>query len=419
MSCRQRCLLAVAVMLSLRLHAGVPPATSVITVDEYAPGIGAVVIDETDGLCSLREAIVNANDKAATHADCATGGGEETIIILPATGLFTLLDAAEMHPSAGGIGLPSVAASAVVVRIEGNGSRIERDPALGCDTSGGNDTPFRLLHARQLQEGELILEDLELSGGCMDGSSRDDLDGGAIYNDTGRLTLRRVLIADSFSVNSGGAIAGWGPLVIEQSAFHGNGASIVGGALMLQRDTLIRNTTISGNWAEGGGGMHIGLADVFLEHVTLSDNVAEHGANIDGEGARLHSKNTIFDGSGCRELEGALSLDNRDNEHWQAEGTNLDSGSSCAVLFGSNFLTDTDPELQPLANNGGPTPTHALAEHSPARNMADDCTDFEGQEAITVDQRGEPRPGGGACDIGAFELQPGPTIFSDRFESQE
>jgi hypothetical protein len=65
-------------------------------------------------------------------------------------------------------------------------------------------------------------------------------------------------------------------------------------------------------------------------------------------------------------------------------------------------------ELQPLANNGGPTPTHALGAGSIAIDQG------ESSGSIT-DQRGETRPcdlaavtnatGGDGADIGAFEEQ--------------
>ncbi|HEY1833523.1 MAG TPA: choice-of-anchor Q domain-containing protein [Solirubrobacteraceae bacterium] len=61
------------------------------------------------------------------------------------------------------------------------------------------------------------------------------------------------------------------------------------------------------------------------------------------------------------------------------------------------------PDLLPLANNGGPTETMALAPASPAVNrIAAPC-------GTTPDQRGVPRPQGSGCDAGAYELAP-PTI---------
>ena len=56
--------------------------------------------------------------------------------------------------------------------------------------------------------------------------------------------------------------------------------------------------------------------------------------------------------------------------------------------------------LAPLADNGGPTQTHALVSGSPAIDAA-------GATCSATDQRGiaRPQPANGNCDIGAFELE--------------
>jgi hypothetical protein len=53
-----------------------------------------------------------------------------------------------------------------------------------------------------------------------------------------------------------------------------------------------------------------------------------------------------------------------------------------------------------LANNGGPTLTHL----PPAGSAAID--NGSGVGAPAIDQRGFPRPAGGAVDVGAVEVQP-------------
>jgi hypothetical protein len=60
-----------------------------------------------------------------------------------------------------------------------------------------------------------------------------------------------------------------------------------------------------------------------------------------------------------------------------------------------------DLKLGPLADNGGPTETHALLPGSVAIDVipTDMCE-------VDEDQRGETRPGGAMCDAGAFEVQP-------------
>ena len=59
-----------------------------------------------------------------------------------------------------------------------------------------------------------------------------------------------------------------------------------------------------------------------------------------------------------------------------------------------------DPLLGPLADNGGPTQTHALLAGSPAIDHSDNLT------CPPTDQRGVSRPQGPACDTGAYEAEP-------------
>ncbi len=79
-------------------------------------------------------------------------------------------------------------------------------------------------------------------------------------------------------------------------------------------------------------------------------------------------------------------------------GNNLDGDGTCNLAPGLGDLVSTDPRLGPLADNGGPTETHALLAGSPAIDAgSDDCP------PPATDQRGVARPDGAACDIGAFE----------------
>src|SRR5262245_43122986 len=68
--------------LLLALGQGVATAAT-ITVTTNNPNIAS------DGQCSLIEAIVNANNDAATHPDCPAGSGADTIV-LPANANVTL-----------------------------------------------------------------------------------------------------------------------------------------------------------------------------------------------------------------------------------------------------------------------------------------------------------------------------------------
>ena len=84
------------------------------------------------------------------------------------------------------------------------------------------------------------------------------------------------------------------------------------------------------------------------------------------------------------------------------------------IPIGSGNLLATDPQLQPLALNGGILSlTHAIQSDSPAFNAGNPAL-----AAPDHDQRGAqfPRVVVGTIDIGAYELLID-DIFADRFES--
>ena len=82
-------------------------------------------------------------------------------------------------------------------------------------------------------------------------------------------------------------------------------------------------------------------------------------------------------------------------------GYNIDTGSSCGFSVTNHSLSNTQPRLDALASNSGPTQTMALPSGSPAIDAippsTPGCTG-------TTDQRGVVRPQGPGCDIGAYEV---------------
>lgn len=126
-----------------------------------------------------------------------------------------------------------------------------------------------------------------------------------------------------------------------------------------------------------------------LVHVTVHDNVA--GTLGDGianqQAANFRLSHCIVSGPG---------------EHGHVTGPWIDGGFNI-VQDGVGITEPSsqagDAGLLPLADNGGPTRAHGL----PCGSIAIDAGDC-GLEGVTEDQRGQPRPGGTACDIGAFEV---------------
>ena len=119
--------------LLLTLGQGAATAAT-ITVTTNNPNIAA------DGQCSLIEAIVNANNDAATHADCPAGSGADTIV-LPAKANVVLSASYGMTYAQFGspVGLPPIASR---ITIEGNGATIARQ---------GNAPAFGLMAVRELR----------------------------------------------------------------------------------------------------------------------------------------------------------------------------------------------------------------------------------------------------------------------------
>jgi hypothetical protein len=72
---------------------------------------------------------------------------------------------------------------------------------------------------------------------------------------------------------------------------------------------------------------------------------------------------------------------------------------------------NTNPLLGTLADNGGPTETHALLAGSPAIDAGDNSTCAAGPVS-GMDQRGILRPQGLVCDVGAFEVEQPPTAVT-------
>jgi predicted outer membrane repeat protein len=240
--------------------------------------------------------------------------------------------------------------------------------------------------------------------------------GGAI-NTEGFLGALAVNIANTtFSGNQtghqgGGAISvsissGLPSVTITQSLFSGNSTSSTGGGGAIQvsngsgpLSTMdVTDSTFTGNHADGGGGaLNDGRAGSVLTNDTLAGNSAAGiGGNIDDSAGNPVPTlvNTIVAGGSASSSTSANC-----SVHVNSSGHNLEDADTCGFTA-SGDLTNTDPKLGSLQDNGGPTQTMALQPGSPAINAGTDSG------CPATDQRGVTRPQGAACDIGAYELAP-------------
>lgn len=267
--------------------------------------------------------------------------------------------------------------------------------------------------------------------------------GGGVYNYAGTLYMQDVLVQGNQAMSAGG-IFSIGYMELSYSQILSNTAQSIGGGIKTGRDTVtdstiihhttiaynrvegdggglshdndtvyscqslpdieIHNSTFSHNYAGGmGGGLSVSRGGPKLSHLTITQNEAQSG------GSGLYSSNGQ---NICTRVTHSLIAGNvqddvragNSQQRFVSLGYNI-----IGVVTGQVELTQefnavgdqtavSNPGLLPLANNGGPTLTHALTADSPA-------LDTGGAICLATDQRGVARPQGSACDIGAVEKQ--------------
>ncbi|HEY0173886.1 MAG TPA: cadherin-like domain-containing protein [Pyrinomonadaceae bacterium] len=371
----------VGAVLSLAVCAlAFTPQTRANTIN--VNGLGDAL--SNNGACTLREAVINANNDAATWPDCAAGGGADVINIGPA-GTITF---------------------AIV------------------NTPGPGDTD------------ELALEgDLDISSSL------------TINGSPGGTTINANALDRIFDINPETDEDPMTPtpnIIVHLNRLHiTNGYQNQSGALRVwwNSTVFVNDSTISASraWADDGGGVYVFGGTLTMTNCTVSGNRAYlHAAGIRNDG--------VLNLVSCTVTNNDSDFPNTAGGIWNStgpEGTTLrntvvagNGGVDCPNLLGQftslgynvvgEFgtivgnpvmapgpgdqldVSDVSVQLGPLANNGGPTPTHALGVGSIA-------IDKGHASSTTADQRGLTRPcdiaavanaaGGDGSDSGAVEVQ--------------
>ncbi|MCB1093335.1 MAG: hypothetical protein KDL87_17490, partial [Verrucomicrobiae bacterium] len=372
-----------------------------------------IASDGGDGI-SLREAILAANNDAA--ADVITLGAGTHVVTGNAFFVNTQLS------------------------IEGAGKNVTIIDAAGGSTDRvftvNNSTAFGLTDltitgggSSSVVGGALNIQDSNVTGLRVSFQNNTASAGGAVYFNGSSVLPNTVSFTDSefagnFATSQGGAIYSSGvnnsTFLLDRSLVAENRSISHGGGIWnfsTNTAMTLRNSTVSGNSAgfnqagslvdssAAGGGIMANTSggSFFLDHSTVARNVSSRsdtGGGIWNTGYLSTTNSIVADNifqatnaSGAGGFAGDI-LNQAGN--WTRSGANVvEVFTNLGAVFGAAHIT-TDPGLGALADNGGPTRTHAITSASVAYNAAVGST-------LTVDQRGAARPFAGVSDIGAFE----------------
>jgi hypothetical protein len=426
-----------------------------------------ITVDTDEGFisdnnaCSLPEAIANANNDAAVYDDCAAGTGTDRILFdaglngatIALSDTLVITDnlsiegpgapnltisgndtVGVMYVNSLGImgsldvtidglhiadGLKNVGGGAGILnteRLTVSNSLLSNNRASNATGDGGG-----ILNTRDLTviSSTISANESGRNGGGIGNiggtlaisnstimSNTASQDGGGMYALGGTWSVVSTTIMTNVASLYGGGVAGEsGNGTIESSTITNNENTLVGGGVSAITGTIlsIRNSTISGNYVttggEFGGGPAIYLANADTSVTLVNSTVVNNNAP--------NLRDGIWQDEGRLTLDSSIIANNGTNNNFSLDvpnkvtsaGYNLTNSPAVTFSTQPTDQIDTQALLGPLTDNGGPTQTHWPLQGSPAINAipAAECS-------VTTDQRGFPRPIGGACDIGAVEV---------------
>jgi hypothetical protein len=415
-----------ALLMGAALAASVVIAAVVLASPAWAATY-TVTNNADSGAGSLRQAIIDANATTGVEDTINFDLGSAATITLTSGQLPTITDHAGLTIDGGSADITISGGNQHRVFEVGFGAKLTLSNLTVAD--GGGLRPNGISNDGTLEVNNSTLSDNSASGivnfngtvtvsnSTLSGNS-DGFSGGGIANFHGTVTVSNSTLSGNSAVVEGGGISNTGgTLTVSNSTLSGNSVNSDqfpgGGGISNNGGTVtVSNSTFSGNSATlvGGGIYNKGTAmnpgTVTVSNSTFSGNTNNGpfsfgGGGIHNEGGSTATlKNTIVAKSPSASGENCAGTITNG-------GYNLDSGTSCG--FPTN-RSSKDPLLGPLADNGGPTMTHALLAGSPAIDKGNSFS-------ATTDQRGLPRPSNfvdivnaaDGSDIGAFELQAPPT----------
>ncbi|MFN8149679.1 MAG: choice-of-anchor Q domain-containing protein [Solirubrobacterales bacterium] len=430
------------------------PSASAIEVNSLAdPGNGNC----NDGVCTLREAIALAGTTLTTPdtitfkaglsgtitiANTSASSGQFEIyspmtIQGPGSGQITINASPGIQPPvrafytySEGVTISGLTITGGRGRAYGSGTR-KQGGAIYSYGSGLTLEDVVITDSDSVSRGGAIFSNrtnLTVKSSVITGGCKATSDGGGIDSvaDAGShpssLSVIDSTISGCESGQTGGGInaaGGSGPVSIERSTISGNGAFFNAGGVNLGNITgaaTISDSTIAGNsTAYTAGGLMVGNipAGTTIRNTTVANNTGDFGGvTLTGSSQGVTISSSVL--ADNNQMNGTPGADLNETSaralpvvltNTLVEG--LKSGMAIEQNPAGASLIGVDPQLSPLADNGGPTKTMLIAESSPA-------VDAGVANGLATDQRGLPRTSNGpgangagsdGTDMGAVELQ--------------
>lgn len=278
-------------------------------------------------------------------------------------------------------------------------SSIKGNQALG--GVGGNGGPGG-------NSSQIGLQGIKGNGGSGGGAN-----GGGIETLTGPMGPNEFSTSNGINFNSGAITKNSG---VSGNGGNGNkggapGSALGGGISSGNGPSVLINSTVSNNeaeigqWGSGtkgssnspsfGGGVYLNKDSLTISNSTIAFNTANSGGGISNQSNKSF---TLFS-SIVANNQGVSGPDILDSV---TANYSLIGEISGSIITGSNNLPPQNPQLNTLANKGGPTETCSLMVNSPVLGQG-----MNMNPPFQYDQRGVgyPRSTFGLVDIGAFQLQ--------------
>ena len=416
--------LAAAIALAIGCTATASAATIVVDVTNDAPD-GS--IDDTG--CTLREAVQSANTNVP-GANCNADTAGADTIVLEAGRTYKLTNHAAPEDANVSGDLDVTGGGGTTIRSTGPGlATIDADSILFPGDDAFRDRAIDIHEGA----GAVTLQRVRIINGAV--SDGGPFGGGGGIRAEAPLTLIDSEVSDNHVARFGGnpQMGGGGILVVRFGALTITGSTVAGNSVGADAGAstargggitfsafspggslTATNSTISGNSASasdsitdvfGGGILYDHGTSMALTNVTINRNSAT------GPSTEVHSGGIFIGFDTSATIRGSILAGNQAKSQQDCGqqtlsddlvslGDNLlgpAATANCGTVAASNDLVDvSNPDLAPLANFGGPTPTQLPNPGSPAIDHGGVCP--------ATDQRGLFREPAAPCDAGAVEV---------------